>query len=97
MSSVKLDALRAQVEILRHCKQRQAELKELADEAREQIEELMAQEGADEGTLDGRPVVNWRSYKRKALNQKLLKSLYPGAYEECVDITEYSRFTLVEE
>ena len=97
MSSVKLDALRAQVEILRHCKQREAELKELKTEAREQIEELMAQEGADEGTLDGRPVVNWRQYKRTALNQKLLKQLHPDVYEECKDVTEYTRFEILDD
>jgi len=57
MSSVKLDALRAQVEILRHVKQREAELKELKAQAREQIEELMAHSDADEGTIDGRPVI----------------------------------------
>lgn len=96
MSSVNLDALRAQVEILRHVKQREAELKELKAEAREQIEELMAQDGADEGTLDGKPVISWRSYKRKALNQKLLKALHPDVYAECEDTTEYSRFEVLD-
>jgi len=95
MSSVKLDALRAQVEILRHVKQREAELKELKAQAREQIEELMAHSDADEGTIDGRPVISWRHYKRKALNQKLLKQLHPDVYAECEDTTEYSRFEVL--
>lgn len=97
MSSANIDNLRAQVEIYRHCLEREAELKELKAQAREAIEHELAQHGADEGTIDGNVVVTWRPFKRKALNQKLLKQLHPAVYEECVDTTEYSRFTLVED
>lgn len=90
-----LEKLRAQVAILRHCKEKKAELAELEENARAAIEEALGED--TEGTLDGRTVVRWSRQKRTALNQKLLKELHPEAAAECMDTTEVRRFTVVEE
>lgn len=92
MSRVDLENLRAQLELLRFVKERKAELKELEDTARAAIEAELGD--ADEGTLDGHVVVTWKSYKRNALDQKLLRSSYPEIYESCKRTSEVRRFEL---
>lgn len=95
MSRVNLDELRAQLEILRFIKDKRAELKQLEETAREAIE--LALGDNDEGTLDGHVVVTWKTHKRKALNQKLLRDTYPDVYENCKDTTEVRRFEVVDD
>lgn len=95
MSRVNLDELRAQLEILRFIKDKRAELKQLEETARETIE--LALGDNDEGTLDGHVVVTWKTHKRKALNQKLLRDTYPDIYENCKDVTEVRRFEVVDD
>lgn len=95
MSSVDLDKLRAQVELLRFVKSRKAELKVIEDNARAAVEEALGD--ADTGTLDGEPVVAWRFYKRRALDQKALKASFKDVYEACLRATEVRRFDLLDE
>lgn len=95
MTAADLESVRPQVEVLRWVKQRQAELEALKAKARDAIEATMGD--AEEGTLDGKTVIKWSSYKKRALSQKALKKAYPEAFEECVDTTVVRRFELVEE
>jgi predicted phage-related endonuclease len=94
MTSVNLDSLRAQVEILRHCKQRKGELKELEDNARGAIEEAMGE--ADTGTLDGSVAVVWKRHKRRSVDQKALGKAHPEIVEEFRKTTEVRQFEVVE-
>ena len=95
MSRANLDNLRSQIELLRFVKDRKAELKELEDTAKEAIQAELRD--CDEGTLDGHVVVTWRSHKRSALDQKLLRQAYPEAYENCKRTTEVRRFEIVDD
>lgn len=95
MSRVNLDDLRAQVELLRFVKTRKVELKEIEDRAREAIQAELRD--CDEGTLDGHVVVTWKSHKRHALDQKLLREAYPEVYEGCKRATEVRRFEIVDD
>ena len=90
-----LGALRAQIAILRHVKEKEAELKELKENARAAIEEAMGDE--ELGTLDGDVVVRWKRQKRTALSQKLLKEMYPEAFASCQDTIETRRFEIAGE
>lgn len=89
-----LDELRAQVELLRYVKEKKAELKVIEENARAAIEAALGDH--DEGSLDGEPVIRWRFHKRTALDQKLLKEVFPDVFEECRRTTEVRRFELVE-
>lgn len=88
-----LTELRAQVEILRWCKNRRAELADIEQVAKEAIQEAL---GDDEsGTLDGEAVVTWKSHKRNALDQKLLRKLHPEAAAECMSASVVRRFEVL--
>jgi predicted phage-related endonuclease len=91
---INLDELRAQVELLRWAKERKAELKVIEDNARDAVEAALGDH--DVGSLDGEPVVMWRFTKRTALDQKLLKELFPDVFEECKRTTEVRRFEVLE-
>lgn len=95
MSRVNLDALRAQYEILRFVKDKRAELKQLEEDARDAIEAALGD--AEEGTVDGHVVVTWKTHKRTALDQKLLRKMYPEVAESCKNTTEVRRFEVVED
>lgn len=95
MSRVNLDNLRAQLELLRFVKDKRAELKQLEENARAAIEAELGD--SDEGTLDDHVVVTWKSYKRNALDQKMLRDAYPEIYEACKRVTEVRRFEIVDD
>lgn len=89
-----LEKLRWAVEAMHYIKQRKAELKELEDKARPALEEALGD--ATEGTLDGRVVVTWKFYKRRALDQQALKAEFPEIYESCRTVSEVRRFEIPE-
>jgi predicted phage-related endonuclease len=41
--------------------------------------------------------VTWKSYKRNALDQKMLREAYPEIYESCKRVAEVRRFEVVED
>jgi predicted phage-related endonuclease len=82
--------MRAQVEILRWCKNKRAEIKELEDQAKAAVQSALDDDMV--GTVDGGVAVTWKSQKRTALDQQLLKRLYPEAAAECMSTTEVRRF-----
>lgn len=93
MTSVNLDALRVQIEILRSIKARKAELKELEDNHRGAVEDAMGD--ADTGTLDGEVAIRWGRYKKRTLDQKALADEHPRLVEEFKKTSEVRRFEVV--
>lgn len=91
---IDLADVRAHVEILQFCRNERAKLAARLDEleagAKAAIQEAMG--GDDTGTLDGATVITWKTTKRTALDQKLLKSLHPEVFAECVSTSEVRRF-----
>jgi predicted phage-related endonuclease len=88
-----LDHLRGYIELLTWAKAEKAKIKEIEDAAKAVIEEALGD--SDEGTVDGETVVVWKSHKRTALDQRLLKQLFPDAAAECMSTTEVRRFEVV--
>ena len=92
MSTVNLDALRAQVEILRWCKEREKEIADMKAQARSVVEAALGQ--SDAGTVDGELAITWRHGKVKRLNQKALKEKHPELVEEFTDVNEQRKFEI---
>ena len=92
MSTVNLDNLKAQVELLRWCRTNKAQIAEVEKSARAAIEEALGDN--ESGSLDGELAVTWRTQKRKSLNQKYLKEHYPDVYEEALETNEVRRFEI---
>jgi predicted phage-related endonuclease len=92
MSTVNLDHLKAQVELLRWCRARESEIADVKKQARAAIEEALGDN--ESGSVDGELAVAWRTQKRKSLNQKILKENFPDAYENSLETTEVRRFEI---
>lgn len=92
MASVDLESLRWAVETLRWAKDKKAEIKEVEDQARDAIEQALGDN--DAGALDGHDVISWRSSKRKALDQRVLRAAFPDIFAECQRVTEVRRFVV---
>lgn len=85
-----LEAVRAHVEVVRFCKRKQAEYKEMEERSRAAIEEAM---GADEvGELDGEQVIVWKHITSRRLDQKALKAAHPSLADEFMVTSESRRF-----
>jgi len=95
LMAVDLEKLRWAVETLRAVKDRKAELKAAEELARDAIEQALGD--SDEGELDGHVVITWKSFKRNALDQQLLRDSYPELFESCRRVTEVRRFEIVED
>lgn len=85
-----LNDVRGQVEILKWCKAKRAEIAELEKQAKEVVQAALGD--AEFGSIDGELAVTWKTTKRRALDQKLLAELYPDVAEECKSVTEVRRF-----
>jgi predicted phage-related endonuclease len=94
MASTDLESLRWAVETLQWVKQRKAELKLAEDQARDAIEQALGDN--DAGSLDGHDVIAWKSHKRVALDQQVLKQTFPDIYEVCRKTTEVRRFEILD-
>jgi predicted phage-related endonuclease len=90
MGTVNLNDQRAQVEILRWCKAREAEIADMKAQARAAVEAALGDN--DAGTIDGELAITWRTQKRKALDQKALKEHEPEIHESYTKTTEVRRF-----
>lgn len=93
MPSVDLSDIRGTVELLQNVKRQQSHLKEVEAAAKAAIVEKLG--NADEGLLDGQPVVRRTPIKSNKLDQKLLGQLYPDILAECKTITESTRFDVL--
>ncbi len=93
MSSKNLETLRGQVQILQMCKEKKAQLKELEDTALDAIKALMGE--AENGLLDGEPVIRWDHQKRVSLDQKALKADHPDIVASYSTASEVRRFQVL--
>lgn len=91
---VDLGTVRDHIAILRWCKQRAKEIKELETKARDEIEAAMGD--AEEGVVDGETVVAWKRHKQNRFNHSALKEAAPEIVAAYSDTVEVRRFTLVE-
>ena len=90
-----LERVRAHVEILLSVRDKIAELKVLEQSARDQIEAAM---GHDEvGQLDGKTVITWASHKKRQLQQKALREVYPEIAEQFIETVEVRTFKVVDQ
>ena len=92
MSTVNLNDLRAQVEILRWVKAREKELADMKATARDAVEAALGDNEA--GTIDGERAVTWRTQKVRRLNQKALKEHEPEIAENYTEVNEQRRFEI---
>ncbi|AER26351.1 hypothetical protein FIONNBHARTH_60 [Mycobacterium phage Fionnbharth] len=88
-----LSHVRQHVELLRHVKAEKAKLSEIEKAARAVVEEALGD--AEEGTIDGQPVVRNKFVKSNRLDQKLLASLHPEVLAECKTVIESRRFEVL--
>ena len=93
MSTINLNHLRAQVEILRWAKARKAEIADVEAQARAAVEAALGEFG-EEGTVDDEVAVTWKTGKRRALDQKALKENEPEIAEQYMKTTETRRFEI---
>ena len=91
--STPLDAIKAHIDILVHCRNKQAELGQMIEKSRAAIEEAL---GDDEiGTLNGEPVIRWRHQKVTHLDQKALKEAHPEIVAEFQTTSTQRRFEIL--
>lgn len=95
MKPVDLDPVRGHVEILRFCKRKKAELKALEDNARAAVERAMGEN--ETGELDGKPAITWVRYKKRQLNQAMLREVSPELIEEHTSLVEQRAFKVVDD
>jgi hypothetical protein len=91
--SIELDDVKDSVAIMRACKSRIADLTEVLAQHRAVIEEKMGNE--DVGTVDGKPVITWKTYKQNRLNQAVLAITHPDILELCKETTETRRMEIL--
>lgn len=92
--SADLSSVRGHVDLLRHCKREKARLKEIEDAAKSAV--LEAMRGAEEGMLDGEPVVRNKQVVSKRLDQTLLRATVSDAVvEECTVPSVAERFQVI--
>lgn len=82
-ASVELDDLAPHIELLRTVEDQLARLKNRLGEN-------------ETGTVNGVPVVTYRSTLRITLSQRLVKELHPEVARQCGEITEVRTFLLVD-
>jgi predicted phage-related endonuclease len=92
MSTVNLDSLRAQVELLRWARARKTEIADVERQARDAVEAALGDNEA--GTIDGELAVTWRTQKVRRLNQKALKEHEPEIVARYTDTNEQRRFEI---
>jgi len=91
--AVNIDALKAQLALLQHCREKRAEINEIESSAKAAIQAALGD--AEAGTVDGRVAVTWKYTKRRAIDQGLLKQNHPEVAEQCMTVSESRRFEFV--
>jgi hypothetical protein len=91
--TIELDDVAESVAIMRACQSRISDLKEVMAQHRAVIEEKMGSE--EVGTVDGDPVISWKTYKQRRLNQAILGLSYPEILELCKETTETRRMEVL--
>jgi predicted phage-related endonuclease len=92
-SAVSLDAVAAELVLLRQVEEQRARLAALRTRLQDRIKTAMG--AAEVGTVAGVPVVSHKSVLSIVLDQSDLKARYPAVAEDCLTITEARRFKLL--
>jgi predicted phage-related endonuclease len=92
-STAALDALAAELVLLRQVEAQRAKLGGIVTELHRRIKKAMG--AAEVGTVAGVPVVSHKSVLSIVLDQSDLKARYPAVAEDCLTITESRRFKLL--
>lgn len=83
------------LDVLRHVKNKRNELDEVEKQARQKIQDALGD--AEEGHVNGQPVVRWTRVTSRRLDQKLLKAkVDPAVLNDCYTEQTTRRFTLVD-
>lgn len=98
--TVNLEDVRHAVDVLKWARQQranlEAELEHLEAGARAVIEEALGEDGVH-GTLDGKPVIEWRRYTTNQFQQKRFREENPHLAEQYTTREERRQFRLVPE
>lgn len=90
MDAINIDAMKANLAILRHCREKKAEIAELEANAKSAIQAALGEHEA--GIIDGQIAVTYKTVRRSTIDQKLLKQRHPDIAAECMTVSESRRF-----
>ncbi|QWY80880.1 hypothetical protein SEA_CHEETODUST_54 [Mycobacterium phage CheetoDust] len=88
-----ISAVKGHVDLLAHARIEKKKWEEIEKNAKAAIDEALG--GDDEGTVGGEVVVKRSRTKVTRLSGKLVQSLHPAVYAECLDTNEQTRLSVV--
>ncbi|AOZ61387.1 hypothetical protein SEA_DRHAYES_56 [Mycobacterium phage DrHayes] len=88
-----ISEVKGHVDLLAHARIEKAKWAEIEKNAKAAVDEALG--GDDEGTVDGQVVVKRTRTKVTRLSSKLVQSLHPAVYAECLDTSEQTRVSVV--
>ncbi|UVD40913.1 hypothetical protein [Mycobacterium phage Kashi_VT1] len=88
-----ISAVKGHVDLLAHARIEKKKWEEIEKNAKAAIDEALG--GDDEGTVGGEVVVKRSRTKVTRLSGKLVQSLHPEVYAECLDTNEQTRLSVV--
>lgn len=91
--SLPLDALAAELVLLRQVDEQLSKLKAVRTKLQGKVKAALG--AAEVGTVAGVEVVSFKRVTSIALDQSILKTNFPDVHEQCLDITESRRFVLL--
>jgi predicted phage-related endonuclease len=95
MTEIDLESVRGHIAILRLCKRKIAEFKEIQERSRVIVEEAMGT--ADAGLLDGEMAVSWPTFKENRFDSKAFREQHPELWESYKVASEKRRFEVVDD
>ncbi|ADL71144.1 hypothetical protein ANGELICA_55 [Mycobacterium phage Angelica] len=88
-----ISAVKGHVDLLAHARIEKKKWEEIEKNAKAAIDEALGSD--DEGTVGGEVVVKRSRTKVTRLSGKLVQSLHPEVYAECLDTNEQTRLSVV--
>lgn len=88
-----ISEVKGHVDLLAHARIEKKKWEEIEKNAKAAIDEALG--GDDEGTVGEQVVVKRSRTKVTRLNGKLVQSLHPEVYAECLDTSEQTRLSVV--
>lgn len=85
--------IKGHIDLLAHARIEKKKWEEIEKNAKAAIDEVLG--GDDEGMVDGQVVVKRTRNKVTRLSGRLVQSLHPEVYAECLDSSEQTRLTVV--
>ncbi|QXO13983.1 hypothetical protein SEA_ILLUMINE_58 [Mycobacterium phage Illumine] len=88
-----ISAVKGHVDLLAHARIEKKKWEEIEKNAKAAIDEALG--GDDEGTVDGQVIIKRSRTKVSRLSGKLVESLHPEVFAECLDTSEQTRLSVV--